>query len=524
MLADFPELARKVTLNAAGAYLSASIKKIGWPRLAAVLISLCGLSLGVIARFFARPGSPLWMDETFSGVVASAPSLTTYFRLIGSDVNAPLYYLLLRPWSSLFGLSDGGLRSLSFVFSAAAPLAVALAALRGVSRAERLVWAAMVALWIPAIGYAQAAKPLALAYFLATLQALAFANLIRQRRSSICSAALWVGISALAIEAHYDDAYVALAQGLIYVALRRGAAVRTWPAVLLLVPVFIEVGRKASILAQFTTPGIAWYALVQPGHLPFIASYLLGGPIWLFAYPALFAAFWYLARDAEPAEGNDALRALALTAVASLLAAVVFVGVGAIRPTFNVRYLGPFAPGTLLGAILVLRWIARGERWVAFSALVVVASIFAASWLAIGAPRPDSGLDPLNFEQASGSLMRAGVRRVAFAWDNPGMRYPDEDAKLLGGFFFRRAGMPIAVTPVHIGPNDDPNQLFLQAAAPEHGAILWIYDADVAGTGAVRHPPRISVLNRNYECRNFGEARIGVVACVDKRLARRSLQ
>jgi hypothetical protein len=114
----------------------------------------------------------------------------------------------LRPWSSLFGLSDGDLRSLSFVFRAAAPLAVALAPLRGFSRDERLVWAAMVALWIPAIGYAQAAKPLALAYLLATLPALAFANLIRQSRPSIRSAALWGGLTALAIEAHYDDACV----------------------------------------------------------------------------------------------------------------------------------------------------------------------------------------------------------------------------------------------------------------------------------------------------------------------------
>jgi hypothetical protein len=482
-------------------------------------VSVCGLFFGLIARFYARPNSPFWMDETFSGVVASAPDLTTYFRLIGSDVNGPLYYLLLRPWSSVFGLSDGGLRSLSFVLSAGAPLAVALTPLRGFSRVERLVWAAMIALWIPAVGYAQAAKPLALAYFLATLQTLAFANLIRQIRPSTFSAALWVVLSALAIEAHYDAAYVALAQGLIYVAVRRGAAVRTWPAALWLVPVIVEVARKASMLAQFTTPGVSWYALVRPVHLPNIVAYLLGGPLWLVGYPALFASFWFLGRHTEPEQSvreNETLRALTLTAVASVLASVAILAVGAIRPTFDVRYLGPFAPGIQLGAILVLRVIARGERWIACSALVVLASVFVAVWLASGALRPDSGFEPLNFEKASESLMRSGVRQVAFAWDNPAMQFPDDEAALLGGFFFRRARMAISVVPVHIGPSDDPNVIFLKAAAPRRAAILWIYDASVTSTGALRHPPRISAIDPNYECQNFGQQSVGVIACVDK--------
>jgi hypothetical protein len=480
------------------------------------LISIFGLSFGLIARFFARPNSPLWMDETFSGVVAGAPNLATYFRLIGSDVNGPLYYLLLRPWSSVFGLSDGGLRSLSFVLSAGAPMAVALTPLRGFSRNERLAWAAMVALWIPAIGYAQAAKPLALAYLLATLQTLAFANLIRQIRPSTWSAALWVGLSGLAIEAHYDAAYVALAQGLIYVAVRRGAAVRTWPAALLLAPVIVEVARKASMLAQFTTPGVSWYALVRSSDLPIITSYLLGGPLWLGAYPALIASFWYFGRRTE-AETGETDRSLALTAVASVLAAIAIVGVGAVRPTFDVRYLGPFAPGIMLGAILVLRAVARGERWIAYSALILLASLFVTGWLAIGAPRPDSGLEDLNFEQASEGLMQSGVQRVAYAWDNPAMGIPDDEAGLLGGFFFRRAGVPISVTPVHIGPNDDPNQVFLQAAAAQRAAILWVYDKSVTGTGARRHPPRISELDPSYTCRAFGTQLVGAVACVNKR-------
>jgi len=191
----------------------------------AVWVSVAGIAFGLLARFFARPHSPFWFDESFSGAVAAAPNLTAYFRLMGADLNGPLYYLLLRPWSALFGLSDPGLRSLSLVLSAGAPLAIAIAPVRGLTRAERLTWAAMLALWIPGIGYAQSAKPQALAFCLATLQLLAFVNLLGQTKPSIRAAALWVGLSALAIEAHYDLAYLALAQGLVYLGLRRMAAV-----------------------------------------------------------------------------------------------------------------------------------------------------------------------------------------------------------------------------------------------------------------------------------------------------------
>jgi hypothetical protein len=73
---------------------------------------------------------------------------------------------------------------------------------------------------------------------------------------------------------------------------------------------------------------------------------------------------------------------------------------------------------------------------------------------------------------------------------------------------------------VNFKPGEDPNYVFLRAAAPQRSAILWIYDVTIRGTEAVRYPPRISALDPNYVCRNFGRWNVGVVACVDKRSAR----
>jgi hypothetical protein len=384
-----------------------------------------------------------------------------------------------------------------------------------------LTWAAMLALWIPGIGYAQSAKPLALAFFLATLQLLAFVNLLVRVKPTIRSAALWVGLSALAIEAHYDVAYIALAQGLVYLGMRRMAAVRTWPSLLLLLPVVIEISRKLAVLTHFTTPGLSWYALVQPSDFPYIAYYVVGGSAWLPTYPLLCMALAFLGRNSEAAEWEDGTRALAWASLAGLIALAAIVTVGTIRPTFSIRYLGPFAPGILLGVFLVFRRMTRGERWVAYPVIVGLAGVLVVTWLARGAPRPDLGVESLNIEQASNSLMRSGVREVAFTWDNPMTHgVPADIGRAPSEFFFNRAHAKVAVTYVDVGGGEDPNRMLLRAAAPKGGAILWLYDKSVRGTAAIRYPPRIGELDPNYVCRQFEQEQVGAMACVDTRFAR----
>jgi hypothetical protein len=379
----------------------------------------------------------------------------------------------------------------------------------------------MLSLWIPGIGYAQSAKPQALALCLATLQLLAFINLLGQTKPTIRAAALWVGLSALAIEAHYDLAYIALAQGLVYLGLRRMAAVRTWPSLLLLLPVAIEIGRKLSLLIHLTTPGVAWYDLVRPSDLPYIAAYVVGGFAWLVTYPSLILGFAFLGRNSDAAERDDGTRALAWASLACLFALAGIVAVGAVRPTFASRYAGPFAPGILLGIFLILRRLARGERWVAYPVMVGLAGVFVGIWLVRGAPRPDTGFEYLSIEQASNSLMRSGVREVAFTWDNPVTHgTPVDIGRAPADFFFKRAHAKVAVTYVDVGGGEDPNQLLLRAAAPNGSAILWLYDKNVHGTAAIRYAPRISALDPHYSCRQFGLEFVGAVACVDTRFTR----
>jgi hypothetical protein len=286
-------------------------------------------------------------------------------------------------------------------------------------------------------------------------------------------------------------------------------------------PVVIEVWRKVALLTHFTSPGASWYALVQPLDLLNIASYVFGNEFWLAAYPLLFLVFAFIGRNSEPAKWEEGPRALAWAGLASLIALAAFVAVGAIRPTFTFRYLAPFAPGILLVVFLIFRHLANGKRWIAYPVLVGLAGVFVTLWLAVGAPRPDSGYENLNIEQASNSLMRAGVRAVAFTWDNPMTHgVPPDIGRTPAEFFFNRAHAKVAVTYVDVGGGEDPNLLLVREAGPKGAAILWLYDKGVRGTAAIPFPPRISQVAPTYSCRQFEQEQVGAVACVDRRVAR----
>lgn len=487
-------------------------------------VALGGLLFGVVARLFASPHSPLWYDETFSAVIATAPNWSAAFHLMGEDVNGPLYYVMLRLWVGLFGDTDTALRSLSVILSAAAPLVLALWPIRGLSRDRRLVWAAMVALWIPGIGYAQAAKSLALVLALSAIQFVSYVALMRQARPTLRSAAIWVGLSALAVEAHYDFAYIPLAQGIIYLLIRRGGAVRTWPSLLLLAPVALEIGRKLTILTSFTSPGRTWYHLLKVLDIPEVVAYAFGGLPWILLYPVLFFVFGFVSRNDPPepaSEPADDQRALTYASFASVLALATFAAVGALRPAFAVRYLGPFEPGLLLGVVLTVGHLAKGERRIAYPVILSAASVFTAIWLWAGAPRRDSGYDLLSVEGPAAEIIRSGAREVVFAFDNPiAADMPSEEGRAIPDFFFRRAGSDIRTIYVNVSGRGDPNLTLVQAAAPRGAAIIWLFDKGLKGTRAKQFPPRIGQMDPNFDCQLYGEKYAGVFACVDARYDR----
>jgi hypothetical protein len=158
------------------------------------------------------------------------------------------------------------------------------------------------------------------------------------------------------------------------------------------------------------------------------------------------------------------------------------------RQIFFPRYLFPYMPGLLLGLALAATRF-RGRLAALPAALFAVALVEAAEL----PQRPWMKARAYSIETASSDLMAAGSGHLAFFFDHPTTRKADaEPLARLGGFFFRRAGVPVEVSPLIPKAGQDPNAALLALADRPRSAILWMYDLSVPLTQAIAHPPRIA--------------------------------
>ena len=57
----------------------------------------------VAIRLQVAANAPLWMDETWSAMIAMQPDWAAFWREAWLDCNPPLYYMFLHGWVSAFG-------------------------------------------------------------------------------------------------------------------------------------------------------------------------------------------------------------------------------------------------------------------------------------------------------------------------------------------------------------------------------------------------------------------------------------
>jgi len=73
------------------------------------------LLAGIILRLISLNQS-LWLDEATSALVAKMPITDIFTKFLPGDFHPPLYYLILKYWSSVFGYSEVSLRIPSVIF------------------------------------------------------------------------------------------------------------------------------------------------------------------------------------------------------------------------------------------------------------------------------------------------------------------------------------------------------------------------------------------------------------------------
>jgi uncharacterized membrane protein len=421
-----------------------------------------------------------------------------------SDVAAPFYYVFIWCWEKLLGASNFALRLPSFLFSIAAPLLILFAGPN--DRLTRLLWAVLIALWVPSFYYATEARPYSLLYLLGTAQALLFCRLMGE--PTLRRAIAWCAVSAVMVLTHYHSGLLAGLQGLAYLATWRRDALKTWPAALLFVPVAAWLAYHIPVLLQFSDPRYAWQSLLTVRDLLYLPAILIGLGTTLSMICAL-AIIGMLARDAMRAVRRRAFRPLpaeVIAAIASLLAILIIFGLGFISPNFTRRYVIGFAPGMLLGlAVLIRNWAGKWPLtpWVVIAFLSLTSAYDLRRWLIT----PDFRWN-WNWQIASEDLQRAGAQRLFFLWDNPSVEILGEELLgQVGSFFFARDGVPVAAQAIRLGGqrNIDPNLVLLRHAGRPGDAIIWAYDRSVRSTLGIRHPPAIAEMDPRWQCRNYSD-------------------
>lgn len=115
----------------------------------------------------------LYLDEAASAFHAQM-DWAGFLDFLSRDANPPLYYLLLRGWIGMFGISPMAIRSLSVLFSSLAAAGIYLLARRYLNRRTAIAASLFFLLSNPNIHYAQEARCFALVGLLATASCYGF--------------------------------------------------------------------------------------------------------------------------------------------------------------------------------------------------------------------------------------------------------------------------------------------------------------------------------------------------------------
>jgi mannosyltransferase len=194
-----------------------------------------------------------WFDEAFTADLTRASYADIFLGAARDDGNPPLYPLIAKGWTALFGRSDASFRGLSTLLGVATVLPLVLLGRRFLGRAGGL-WAGLLLAISPlAIELANEARAYALLQFLAAGTTWLFVRWVDHRRPAVYWA--YVVGTVLLFYTHYYGPAVPLAHGLaLLVDRRRRNLLLPWAGGMVLVAICFAPWLPA-FAAQLRTPG-----------------------------------------------------------------------------------------------------------------------------------------------------------------------------------------------------------------------------------------------------------------------------
>lgn len=472
-----------------------------------VLVRLVVLSViaVTIERIWLGIGVPLWLDETWTAMIATRPDWASFWREAYLDVNAPFYYAFMKLWVEVAGTSNAMLRLPSFFFFYAAAALPLVWRSHGLDRDAALVWGALIILWIPGIVMTIDARTYALLMFAGTAGAIAFMQAFRSPSSRYLM--LWAAIGAVQLLSHYFAYFLVAIQGLVLLARWRAELVRRWYTLLPFVLPFAWTLYHVGRVTEYGRPGIAWY---DPTDFIAALRYTLfsfGAPSTSFAAVlilalggALWKSNWRLAprglplAPTAPAGAGPAIAWTVGTAVAALVVMLVF---SSIKASLTDRYVVPMVPAMLLGVVLVAHRIPR--RDVAYPLVVLVYAVVSLSPVEL--TRELQNRSNYGYERASDFVEKSRPEQLIFLWDHSNTQILDQTSlRRIGDFFLIRNGLAPDTVALQLKKGDDPNIAIREAVTSDKAAVIWLYDAQ-RNSAAKRFPPRLE-RDGGWDCRD----------------------
>lgn len=334
-----------------------------------MLLWLGLLLLGGAAFLIGAGRESLWYDEAFSAAVVSH-SPAEIWQITSADHHPPLYYLMLKAFSALFGSSEQALRALS-ALGAVALAGLGLGPLRRACGAKvGLIYTVLVLISPAALFMAQEARMYTWAACFVTAAA-AYGALAADggRRRD------WAAFGACSLAAAYTHHYALLATGMVHLALLGWLALRArarLPAALLtagalalgyLPWLLVLLGQVRRVSQDFWIPPVTGEVVWRTLIYPFGYKFDSGPPL---LAPAAFGitVLLMLAALAQVRRGRGRGGALVVSACLGY-ALTIGAGVAAsylIRPVLVERYMIPVLGLLLLPAAFALGQL-PGRAW-----------------------------------------------------------------------------------------------------------------------------------------------------------------
>lgn len=181
-------------------------------------IAVAGLvCLGVGLRLYGIGEKDIWLDEAASLEYARRSVGFLLTELPFADPHSPLYYLLLKGWIGVFGVSEASLRFPSLILSALTLPVVYLLAARLFSRRVAFVSLGLMAVNPYHIEYAQEARMYALLAFAGSLSMYLFVRLCMASRPSTTMLVGYLAATVLTGYTHAHGLFVIAVQNTLVV-------------------------------------------------------------------------------------------------------------------------------------------------------------------------------------------------------------------------------------------------------------------------------------------------------------------